>query len=68
MCTMKNHSKIIWIVIRIKMLMTKINKNMDCRSYRNVYDEKPYKKDKESHLYKDVHDENPLKKNMDSHL
>ena len=51
--------KRIWIVIRTNMCMTKIYKNMDSHSYRDVHDKTPYKNNMDSHSYKDVHDENP---------
>ena len=48
-----------WIVICIKMCMTKTHKNMDSHSYRDVHDENPYKNNMDIHSYKDVHDKNP---------
>ena len=55
----KTRIKIICIVIRTKMCMTKTDTNMDSHSYINVHDENPYKNNMDSHSYKDVHDKNP---------
>ena len=53
----ENPYKIIWIVIRKKMCMTKNQNIMDSHSYKNVYGKT--NKNIDSHPYKDVHDKNP---------